>query len=280
MLVSVYMPTKNRLPLLRMAIQSVLEQSYSEFELIVVNDGSNDGTREFITSIANAEPRIKVIHHEKSRGPQISRNAAISLAKGAFVTGLDDDDQFLPLRIESFVSQWQMLDRAKIKRAFIYSQDELYQNGNLIGYSAKKGSVSETDILVSNEVGNQIFVRKESLLEIGGFREDLPAWQDFDLFIRLLKDNQVACLVDLPTYRFDISPRPDRISAHRPRVRRAFEMVSGTRVNLRERQQLMIQMFAGYYGFRPTLGEMWEFARMGWWPQGALTMLKRSLGKY
>lgn len=280
MIVSVYMPTKNRVSLVRKAVESVLSQTYPDIELIVVDDGSTDGTRDYLRSVSLDDPRMTVITHETSRGSQASRNEAIAAATGSFITGIDDDDEYHPRRIEIFVRQWEMLAGCGIAPAFLYSQDELWSDGKISGYSEKKGSVRETDLLIRNEVGNQVFAPRQAFLDAGGFDEKLPAWQDLDMFIRLLRNDGTGRLVDMPTYRFDVSPRPDRISVQRPRIRRAFDLISAKRNSNRERQQLMLQMFAPHYGFRPRLREACEFITMGRWPEGWLAMTKRFIGKY
>src|SRR5512143_3860267 len=98
MQVSVYLPTRNRAASLRRAIESVLAQTYADFELIVVDDGSSDGTREVLESVQRSDARVRAIHHSVSRGAPASRNAAIAAAHGEWLTGLDDDDEFLPRR--------------------------------------------------------------------------------------------------------------------------------------------------------------------------------------
>lgn len=93
MLVTIYIPTKNRLDLLKRAIKSVRDQTYSNIELIVVDDGSKDGTREYLEKEHEAG-LLRAIFHQESLGACVARNAAIELSQGEFITGLDDDDYF------------------------------------------------------------------------------------------------------------------------------------------------------------------------------------------
>ena len=103
MLVSVYIPTKNRLPLLQRAIQSVKSQTYKHIEIIVVDDGSSDGTSNYLERLQQAG-EVNAIFQEKSVGSCAARNKAIMAAAGEFITGLDDDDFYLlPNRIEKFI---------------------------------------------------------------------------------------------------------------------------------------------------------------------------------
>jgi glycosyltransferase involved in cell wall biosynthesis len=85
MLVSVYLPTKNREALLRRAVESVLTQSYTTLELVVVDDGSTDGTRGYLDTVRTADSRIWVIRNETSLGAPLSRNLAIRDAPVEFM---------------------------------------------------------------------------------------------------------------------------------------------------------------------------------------------------
>src|SRR5690606_21493496 len=107
-LVTVYIPTYNRLNLLRLAVVSVLNQDYENIELIVVDDGSSDGTVEFLSVLSAKESGVRYLVNEKNAGACVSRNRAIEIARGEFVTGLDDDDYFFPERIRLFVEAWKM----------------------------------------------------------------------------------------------------------------------------------------------------------------------------
>lgn len=91
-LVSVYIPTRNRSKLLHRAVHSVLEQSYDNFEVIIVDDGSTDETYTIAKELENQNKNIIVLRNEIARGACVSRNLAISHSKGEYITGLDDDD--------------------------------------------------------------------------------------------------------------------------------------------------------------------------------------------
>lgn len=91
--VSIIMPVYNGWPYVREAVDSVLEQTLSNWELIVVNDGSTDSTEEYLTSLADS--RITVIHQD-NQGVSVARNAALDIAKGEFITFLDADDVLPP----------------------------------------------------------------------------------------------------------------------------------------------------------------------------------------
>lgn len=265
MLVSIYIPTKNRLDLLKIAVDSVLRQTYQNIELIVVNDGSTDETQKYLEQLSASDNRVKYISNAQSKGACAARNVAIESASGYFVTGLDDDDLFEPCHIAALVGYWQLLEAAQQKFSAIYVQDQLRSNG-VINVLRKPSSVKAEDILLSNCVGNQIFSTKEKFLSAGLFDQNMPAWQDLEFYYRFLKVHGPARLLDIPSYIFDISPRGDRIS-----VGSKLKIVNACESFIRKhkitdnkiQQQLLMQVYAKYYGFNVTLKDVVNVLRLG-----------------
>lgn len=275
-LVSVYMPTKNRLASARAAVRSVLAQTYPHVELVVVDDGSTDGTFAYLQDEAQRDPRLKVLRHEEGRGACTARNEAIRATTGAFLTGLDDDDEFKPHHIEALVAYWQLLTDLGDEPSALYVQYE-YRSGERTWYSTKVGRCSAELMLNANHVGNQLFGPRERFIAAGLFDESMPAWQDLEFFYRYLKLHGPARLLDLPTYVFDVAPRPDRISAKsKQKVLRACERMyakhgEGDPSLL---QQMQMQVFSEYYGFLPDAKDLRRFMRLGWWADGWFNMAK------
>lgn len=209
-LVSVYMPTKDRVELLARAVESVLAQTYMSLELIIVDDGSSDGTRDYLWRKAKADSRVVFFSNEHSIGACASRNIAINNAKGHFITGIDDDDYFLPNRISNFVNCW----RDKHPRSIALSSNSIFKvSGAREITTNRKKATSRKDLILSNEIGNQVFAETSVILAVGAFDPRMPAWQDFDLWYRLLEkeDSQIECLEDA-TYVVDVSHPHERIS--------------------------------------------------------------------
>src|SRR5688572_7692895 len=113
MLVSVYVPTRNRADQLLRAVDSVLSQSYENIELIVVDDSSTDGTADFLRQRSTIDKRLRVLQTPEPGGAPVARNLAIRAANGAFLTGLDDDDRFHEHRIATFIEYWELLSRVE-----------------------------------------------------------------------------------------------------------------------------------------------------------------------
>ena len=100
MLVSIITPSYNSESFIEACINSVIAQSYTNWELIIVDDCSIDNTKEIIEKLSLSEKRIKPVFLEKNVGPANARNIALELARGRFIAFLDSDDLWLPLKIQ------------------------------------------------------------------------------------------------------------------------------------------------------------------------------------
>lgn len=101
--VSIILPTFNRRELVQQAIQSVLVQTYANFELVVIDDCSNDGTKEVLERISEQDSRLVVVYNDTNRGVHIARNTGLSISKGDLICFLDSDDQWKPNKLRAQV---------------------------------------------------------------------------------------------------------------------------------------------------------------------------------
>jgi glycosyltransferase involved in cell wall biosynthesis len=193
-LVSVYIPTKNRQALLATCIDSVLQQTYPNIEILIVDDGSTDNTFEFLTDLANKHNNIVIFKNEVSKGACAARNIAIKQANGEFVTGLDDDDMFLPNRIANLVAAYD--DNYSFVCSSMYWD---YGKKKRI-IDAKAGRITLAQQLSYNEATSQVLVKKERVLSVGGFDEQFVACQDYDLWTRLMIKYGTAYRIATPSY--------------------------------------------------------------------------------
>ena len=109
-LVSVVMPTYNRIHLLPRSIESILNQTYDKFEFIIVDDASTDGSNNLLESYAKLDPRIRILTNETNKGISYSRNKGTDAAKGKYVAIMDSDDFSLPTRFEKHVEYLEKHD--------------------------------------------------------------------------------------------------------------------------------------------------------------------------
>jgi glycosyltransferase involved in cell wall biosynthesis len=275
-LVSVYMPTKDRLDLLKIAIESVLSQTHRPVELIVVNDGSTDGTRAYLDALSAANDCVRAIHHDKPLGAPRSRNEAIYAARGEWVTGLDDDDAFEPHRIEALLNFAQMLEKIGTPFSAVYSQYLTVRTQEVIT-TAKRGSIQLEDLFQRNSVGNQIFVRKQAMIAAGLYDESMPAWQDLDMIMRVVAMHGPARIFDAPLYRFSDDERPDRISRKaKTKILDAYRRVVAKwpNANSASKRALYQQVFGEHYGFPIEWRDLTSYLALGATPRELLLMLR------
>lgn len=207
-LVSIYIPTYNRLNLLKRAVDSVLMQSYRNIEVIVVDDGSNDGTKEYLKEISNKDSRLKFLIKEGNKGAPASRNMAIFSAKGKYITGLDDDDFFTRERVR------ELVDNHNHGYAFTFTRKLSITDFFYSPFVFLKRSVNFDQLVYFNIVGNQVFTETSKLKAIGGFDESMPAAQDYDTWLRLCLEFGSAKILYSSSYVVDASHGHERISGN------------------------------------------------------------------
>jgi cellulose synthase/poly-beta-1,6-N-acetylglucosamine synthase-like glycosyltransferase len=193
-LVTVYLPTRNRVALLHQAAESVLTQTFADFELLIVDDGSDDATPELLEALAQRDPRVRIFRHDRPCGPQRARNLALQHARGRFLTGLDDDDLMLPQRLES------LLDAEPETYALVCSSFWLDKGGRRSRMNRFGRAITLDKLLHYNIVGNQALMVTERVREIGGFDETMLASQDYDLWLRLVDRFGSGRRIANPTY--------------------------------------------------------------------------------
>jgi glycosyltransferase involved in cell wall biosynthesis len=207
-LITVYIPTYQRIDLLRRSVASVLCQNYDNYELLVIDDGSDDGTIEYLSQLEKNDSRVKVLDKDGPKGAPFSRNMAIKSANGLFVTGLDDDDFFLPNRLSGFVEAWS--NKAEHVIGLYTSHAAIGRDGQLKLYD-RPPTAQRNRHFLRNAIGNQVFTLTENLRLIGGFDENLGVWQDLECWVRLMELGEVQ-RVNNNSYVFDHSHDSQRIS--------------------------------------------------------------------
>jgi glycosyltransferase involved in cell wall biosynthesis len=206
-LVSVYIPTLSRLELLKRALSSVLAQSMVDFEVIVVDDGSSDGTLEYLAEIGCINSKVKYISNSSGKhGACRSRNIAIHAASGKFVAGLDDDDYFHPNRLEILISNY------KKEYGFVASNHLVIGAKGVSRSSFFPRIVTAELLLTRNAIGSHALIERSRIIEVGGYDEELRASQDVDLWVRLIDKFGPALRVAKPLYFMDVSHDLSRIS--------------------------------------------------------------------
>jgi glycosyltransferase involved in cell wall biosynthesis len=222
--VSVVLPTYNRAHVLPRAIQSVLAQTYADFELIVVDDGSADDTPSVMAGYD--DPRVRYVRYEPNQGANHARNVGVREARAPFVAFQDSDDDWFPEKLAKnmatfadadpgvgvvYSGYWKYVDAAG-ERIFI----------PLPWVRRRDGWVHE-ELLRNNFVTTQAaVVRRECFDRSGYWLEGLPGKQEWELFLRISRDYQFWYIDEpLLNSRYD----PTGISENRTGILRSMERI-------------------------------------------------------
>lgn len=186
-LVSVIIPTYNREHLIIRSLKSAISQTYTNIEIIVVDDGSNDGTENIVCSIEDS--RIFYLKHEINKGANIARNTGISISKGKYIAFLDSDDEWFPNKLEIQVAVFLKCSNPKIGvvySGFYKSENEIKQYIPPIS-SQKEGNIHK-DLLRGNFIITpSVLIKKECFDRVGLFDEHFCRLEDWELWIRISK---------------------------------------------------------------------------------------------
>lgn len=181
--ISIVMPVFNRQESVVGAIRSVLDQSFTDWELVIVDDGSTDGTVDAVLETVREDPRVRLLQ-QANAGVSAARNAALAACRGEFVAFLDSDNAWRPHFLAVMLTA---LERSR--RRIGYAGVELHLDDGEIQYVGR--DATRVDLLEGrNAVDMNVLVVARDLIErAGGFDESLRRWVDYDLVLRLLLED-------------------------------------------------------------------------------------------
>lgn len=191
-LISVVIPTFNRSNTLMKAIDSVLAQTYKNYEIIIVDDASTDNTDDIVKQYLNCRDNIKYIKGKCNKGANHRRNQGIKEAKGNYIAFLDSDNYWESKKLEKQLDRMQ----ENVKAGVCFCRFKLVEDEhhpirivpderiveNQVGDVLKKYNVVDTSTLL---------IKKDLLLKAGGFDEKIPRFQDYELIFRLIYEFQI-----------------------------------------------------------------------------------------
>jgi glycosyltransferase involved in cell wall biosynthesis len=221
--VSVIIPTYNRAKLLGRAIQSILAQTYQDFELIIVDDGSTDDTESLVKSF-NSE-KIRYIRHKKNRGASAARNTGIRSAKGEYIALQDSDDEWMPEKLEKQMRAFATAPPevgvvytgfyiiANNKKKYMPSASITPKDGNIFS------SIIKGEYLVSPQT---IVVKRECFERAGMFDEHFPAMEDWEMSLRLSRHYHFK-YINEPLVLYSL--QPDSISRNKSALTKSYKMI-------------------------------------------------------
>ncbi len=191
--VSVVIPTHNRSALLHLAIQSVLQQTFQDFEIVIVDDASNDDTREVISQFNDR--RIKYIGREISGGPSAARNEGILNSHCEYIAFLDDDDEWLREKLQR---QIQILENSPLEIGGVYTGtvdvDRVSERIISTRLGGKRGDLFDDLLCGYNIITSSLMFRKLCFEKVGMFDETICFGEDLDMWLRIAKEFQFECI--------------------------------------------------------------------------------------
>lgn len=270
--VTVVIPAFNRVGSIRAAVESVLTQSYADFELLVIDDGSSDGTMSALAELS--DPRLRLLANPRNMGPSAARNTGIRAARGDWVAFQDSDDEWLPDKLEKQLARIAETGprciAAYCGMLIGTPKDGSLGAGGVRYYPDASLGVREGDLLEPllrrSLISTQTLIaRRDALLKIGGFDENLPALEDWDCALQLARLGTFA-FVDEPLVKQYFSP--NSITRNRTKWAPARERVVAKNLDLlQDRPAVLAEQYRSIAGEKRRLGDL----------SGARSTLKRAL---
>lgn len=206
-IVSVIVPTYNRTDMLAETLKSILNQTYQDFEIIVVNDAGVDVSH--VIENYNQSGKIVYIQHEKNKGLAAARNSGIKAARGKYIAYLDDDDIFYPDHLETLINFFETNDY-KVAYTDAYRAYQDMRDGRYVTIKREIANTSDFDynrILFENFIPVLCFSHEKSCIDhVGLFDETLGAHEDWDLWMRMSRKFKFAHIKKITC---EFSWRPD-----------------------------------------------------------------------
>ena len=181
MKISVIIPTFNRKHTLQRAIDSVLAQKFKPFEIIIVDDGSKDGTKEWLLQ---NYPSVQYIH-QPNNGVSSARNKGIQISQGSWIALLDSDDEWMPEKLE-YQSRFLEMNRDS---SFCHTNEIWIRNGVRVNQMKKHkkygGDIFKHCLDICRISPSSSIIKKDVFEEVGAFDESLTVCEDYDLWLRV-----------------------------------------------------------------------------------------------
>jgi glycosyltransferase involved in cell wall biosynthesis len=198
--VSVVIPAYDRAGSIGRALDSVLAQSFRDFEVIVVDDGSRDGTPELCE--ARGDARVRVLRHKSNRGAAAARNTGVRAARGRWCAFLDSDDTWFSDKLER---QIEFLSSARA-RACCSGYRLVDEQGNARDYLPQRPERKRLFLGCDLSPGTTLVAERAVFDEVGPYDESLPRYEDWDWLLRCERDHELV-VVPLTLAEVHFSPR-------------------------------------------------------------------------
>ena len=204
--VSVVIPTYNRQRLVQDTIDAVLRQTFEDFELIVIDDGSTDDTRQALQDRYGARIRYE---YQENQGESVARNHGIALASGEYIAFVDSDDLWHPQKLERQVELFDAVPSVGLvsTQAYWINYQGLKLRRTPDGQGRQGNAISWGELVLDNVIaggGSSALIRRECLERMGGFDQSIRFGEEWELWIRIAHDYEIYQIpIPLTYYRLN-----------------------------------------------------------------------------
>lgn len=235
-IVSVVIPTYNRQLKLKRALDSVLDQTFKDIEVIVVDNASQDGTQALVKSIQ--DPRIRYIKHEINKGGPAARNTGIKSAKASLIALLDDDDEWFPTKLAKQVEKFKQTSN---NTGLVYAGSEIFDEIKSkvqgVNRPSLRGQLYKRALLGTMLGSESVLIKRECFDHVGFFDENLSSCQDWDMWLRIAQ-----------YYEFDyVDEILCRINVHGNQISNDYAKLIPGRTRMVEKHALEFEKYPDIY---------------------------------
>lgn len=195
-LITVGITTYNNEKTISRCIQSILDQTFKDFEVLIINDGSNDGTFQVLENYST-DPRIQIINEDENLGAPTRHNQLAKLAKGKYLAKIDADDYMANTRLEIQLGHLKKSNKAQIVSSWAYSVNEANDIIDLKNYKSK---IAPFNILFRNTIIHSTIMAKTSWFLKNKYDNNLLRCQDVDLWVRSINPENYILIEDCLVY--------------------------------------------------------------------------------
>lgn len=217
--VSVIIPVYNRVEQLKRAIESVINQSFADFELIIIDDGSSLDIKSVISSFN--DNRIVYLKNEQNKGVSYSRNRGILSSKGKYISFLDSDDKWFKRKLEEQVKFFKENRELRL----VHTEEIWIKNGKRMNqkkrHKKSSGDIFERSLELCLISPSTVMIKREIFDKYGYFDESLPVCEDYDLWIRITAFEKIGFIEKPLIYKY---------GGHSDQLSRKYEAMDRFRV--------------------------------------------------
>lgn len=222
------MPVHNALPYLDAAVESILSQTFTDFEFVILDDASTDGSNAILHKWAARDPRIRLIEEPANLGPAVSSQRVAKAATGSIVARMDADDISLPRRL---TAQLQVLDQHPDVGVVGGLYDIIDPSGRIVRGPDLWRLLAPASV---PPFGNgPLTYRREVFEQVGGYRRECEFWEDNDLIQRMAAVTRILVL-PYSVYQVRQARVSNRLSSNQERVERAVDLMYRARARIDE----------------------------------------------